>query len=60
LKQKVLPVKKNYFDVNIFSIFVQEILKKMGHGLVGDVATNDDVPVEWVQRWRLSNEARKT
>lgn len=39
-----LPVKKNHFNVDIFSILVQEILEKVRHRLVGDVSANDDVP----------------
>lgn len=37
-------MQKDDFYVNVFSVLVEEILEKMGHGFVGDVTANDDVP----------------
>ena len=38
-------MEENHFDINIFSVFVQKVLQEVGHRLVGDVATNNNVPV---------------
>lgn len=32
-------------DVNIFTIFVKKILKKMAYRFIGDVAADDNVPI---------------
>ena len=38
------PVEENHFDINILSVLVQEVLQEVGHRLIGDVATDHDVP----------------
>ena len=37
-------MEENHFDVNIFSVLVQEVLQEVRHRLIGDVATDHDVP----------------
>lgn len=39
-----VPVEEDDFDVNVFAILVQEILEEVGHGFVGDVAADDNMP----------------
>lgn len=50
MKKGRLPVKENDFDVDVFSILVKEILKKVRHWLVGDVSADDYVPIVGVGR----------
>lgn len=38
-------MEEHYFDVDVFSILVKEILEKVRHWLVRDVPTDDYVPV---------------
>ena len=40
-----LPMQENHLDVDIFAIFVQKVLEKVRHRLVGDMSAHDDVPV---------------
>jgi hypothetical protein len=38
------PVQEDNLDVDILSVFMQEVLEEVGDGLVGDVAAHNDVP----------------
>lgn len=38
------PVQENNFDIHIFSVFMEKILKEVRHRFIGDVATNHNVP----------------
>lgn len=40
------PVHDDEFDVNIFAILVQKVGHEVGHRLVRDVTTQDDMPVQ--------------
>ena len=44
LKVGWLPVEKNHLHVHVLSVLVEEVLQKVGHTLVGDVAADDDMP----------------
>jgi len=39
------PVHDNQLDVDIFAVIVQKVRHEVGHRLVGDVTTQDDMPV---------------
>ena len=38
-----LPVKEDNININIFSIFMKEILQKIWNRLIGDVTTNHNM-----------------
>jgi len=40
------PVHDNQLNINVFTIIVQEVGHEVGHRLVRDVTTQDDVPVQ--------------
>ncbi len=44
LKIGWLSMKKYNLNVNIFSVFVEEILKKVTHTLISNVSTNHNMP----------------
>ena len=48
-------MEENHFDVNIFSVLVQEVLQEVRHRLIGDVATDHDVPGENTKSLRKSD-----
>lgn len=37
------PVQEYHFNIDIFTILVEEIFQKVAHTLVGDMTTNDNV-----------------
>ena len=39
-----LPVQKNDFHVHVLSVFMQKVFQEMGHGLVGYVTADHNVP----------------
>jgi hypothetical protein len=38
-------VQEYYFNVDVFPVFVKEVLEEVGDGLVGDVSADHDVPL---------------
>jgi hypothetical protein len=38
-------VQEHYFNVDVFPVFVKEVLEEVGDGLVGDVSADHDVPI---------------
>ena len=42
---KELPVKEHNLHLHVLAVLVEEVLEEVGDGLVGDVATDDDVSV---------------
>ena len=42
--EEVSPVEEDNFYIDILPVFMKEVLEEVGHRLVGDVATHDDVP----------------
>ena len=43
-ENSVLPVKKDYFNINILPVFMKKIFQEMRNRLIGYVATNHNVP----------------
>lgn len=37
-------MEKDNFNINILSIFVEKVLQEVGHWIVCDMSTNNDVP----------------
>ena len=43
-KKLYKPMKKHNFNINILTILVKEVFQEMWHRLIGDMATNNNVP----------------
>ena len=37
-------MEENYFNVNILPILMEKILQEVGHRLIGNISTDNDVP----------------
>lgn len=48
LEVRWFPVQKDHLNVDVFPVFVQEVLEKVADTFVGNVAANDNVSAQMV------------